>query len=148
MHNHDLNKKLFFEQGWCRFGFDLGIKQWVNASLPFARKTVVNESYAKWLRCGGTWFVGVNALPNGADSSLPGGPSLKGEAYHAVRNQVFNQCRRIELSAKPGEAYLMHRLTLHGISPWLDGAEAFRDGRMICYFRPEIGCAWEWLNKP
>ena len=268
MHNHDLNKKQFFEHGWCRFGFDAGIKHWVDASLPFAREAVQDENHAKWLRCGGTWFAGVNALANSANSSISNGPSLQGEAiefihdvlqisefdwdraqvsvcypgypqpmpsesgsafrfrrdrdaahvdgflpegpkrrrhlreyhgfilgvpmvdysekasplvvwegshelvrvaminrfknlaadqwgkediteaYHAVRNQVFKQCRRIEISAKPGEAYLVHRLALHGISPWLAGADASNDGRMICYFRPEIGGAWDWLNKP
>ncbi len=69
------------------------------------------------------------------------------EAYHAVRRQVFERCRRVTLSAKPGECYLMHRLTLHGIAPWQEGAEASADGRMICYFRPELGDAESWLNR-
>lgn len=268
MYNHEPNKKRFFENGWCRFDFDANIKQWVNASLPYARESLVDPEYAKWLRCEGTWFAGVNALPNLDDSSLPGGPVLAGEAidfirrvlqisgidwdraqvsvcypgyprpmageseaafrfrrdrdaahvdgllpegpqrrrhlreyhgfilgipmvesddrasplvvwegsqeivrsalverfsnlapdhwgeediteaYHAVRHRVFKQCRRIAISARPGEAYLVHRLALHGISPWIAGAEAGDDGRMICYFRPEIGDAETWLGNP
>ncbi len=266
MHNHDFNKKRYFERGWCHFGFDAGIKQWVNACLPYAREAVLDANNGKWLRCGGTWFVGVNALLNRANGSLADGPSLEGEAigfihdvlqvsefdwdraqvsvcypgypqpmpseseaafrfrrdrdaahvdgllpegatrrrhlrqyhgfvlgvpmvkycekasplvvwegshelvraamlsrfgnlaadqwseediteaYHAVRNQIFKQCRRVVISANPGETYLLHRLTLHGISPWLADAETTNDGRMICYFRPETGGAWEWLN--
>lgn len=268
MHNHELNKKQFFELGWCRFGFDAAVKQWVDTSLPYARQARHDRQHAQWLRCGGTWFAGVNVLPNRANSSLPDGPVISGEAidfihtilkipqfdwdkaqvsicypgypqpmpseseaafrfrrdrdaahvdgflpegpqrrrhlreyhgfilgipmvkhskqasplvvwegshelvrsamksrfnklapsqwgeediteaYHAVREQIFKQCRRLVLSAEPGEAYLVHRLALHGISPWLAGAEASADGRMICYFRPEIGGAETWLLSP
>lgn len=266
MYNHELNKKQFFERGWCRFVFDSDLKRWVDNCLPYARAAVQDQSHAKWLRCGGTWFAGVNVLPNRDDSSLADGAKLTGEAidfihrvlqirdiawdqaqisvcypgypqpmpseseaafrfrrardaahvdgflregpqrrrhlrehhrfvlgiplvefdqqasplvvwegshelvrtamkarfnhlapdrwgdediteaYHAVRNQIFERCDRVPLWAKPGEAYLIHRLALHGISPWLDGAEASPDGRMICYFRPEISGAESWLN--
>jgi len=40
------------------------------------------------------------------------------------------------LPAAPGQAYLLHRLALHGVAPWADGAEASADGRMVAYFRP------------
>ncbi len=69
------------------------------------------------------------------------------EAYHSVRQQIFEECRRVSIPAKPGETYLLHRLALHGISPWQDGARAGEDGRMICYFRPDFGNAGEWLNN-
>jgi hypothetical protein len=39
---------------------------------------------ARDLRCGGTWFVGANALPNGPDGRLPGGPALAGAAVDAA----------------------------------------------------------------
>lgn len=268
MHNHEPNKKQFFERGWCRFKVDSHIRRWIDACLPFARATVSDDRHAQWLRCGGTWFAGVNVLPNNADSSLPGGPVLSGEAidfihnvlqqndfdwdraqlsvcypgypqpmpsesaaayrfrrdrdaahvdgllregpqkrrhlrehhgfilgipivefdehasalvvwegshelvrsamkqrfkgvspdkwgdeditetYHAVRQQVFQQCRRQKIVAGPGETYLLHRLALHGISPWLEGATAGEEGRMICYFRPAIESAESWLYKP
>ncbi len=266
MHNHELNKKQFFERGWCRFGFDEGIKQWVDASLPYARETRQDSKQGKWLRCGGSWFAGVNGLPNNPDSSLPGGPVLRGEvidfihtalnisqfewdkaqvsicypgyprptpseseaafqfrrdrdaahvdgllpegpkrrrhlrehhgfilgipmvefnqrastpvvwegshelvrsamaerfkglspdkwgdediteAYHQIRYQIFDKCDRVIITAKPGQTYLVHRLALHGISPWLEGAKSGDDGRMICYFRPQTGSVWGWLN--
>jgi hypothetical protein len=70
------------------------------------------------------------------------------EAYHAVRREVFETCERVELTARPGEAYLVHRLALHGIAPWREGASAGPDGRMIAYFRPEIASRHDWLNAP
>jgi hypothetical protein len=70
------------------------------------------------------------------------------EAYHAAREQVFADCKRIEIHARPGEAFLAHRLVLHGMAPWRDDAVAGADGRMICYFRPDPFGPYEWLNNP
>lgn len=55
------------------------------------------------------------------------------EAYAAARREVFATCPRLELPAQPGEAYLLHRLALHGVAPWrADSAER----RTVAYFRP------------
>ncbi|MEM9012461.1 MAG: hypothetical protein AAGE18_14635 [Pseudomonadota bacterium] len=71
------------------------------------------------------------------------------EVYHAARRQVFAQCRRVVISAAPGEAYVVHRLALHGVAPWAPGATAPAEGRMIAYFRPECGMtAPDWLDAP
>jgi len=70
------------------------------------------------------------------------------EAYHAARRSAFETCERVEVHARPGESYLVHRLALHGMAKWEDGAEAGPDGRMIVYFRPEIGGPVEWLEAP
>ena len=68
--------------------------------------------------------------------------------YHAARKKVFETCNRVEIHTRPGEAFIAHRLVLHGIAPWSDTAVAGDGGRMICYFRPEILTAEEWLNNP
>ncbi|EEE36247.1 hypothetical protein RKLH11_80 [Rhodobacteraceae bacterium KLH11] len=69
--------------------------------------------------------------------------------YQAARREVFDSCPRIELPARPGEAYLLHRHCLHGVAPWADGAQAGPDGRMIAYFRPELpGGVAQWLESP
>jgi len=268
MRNLELNKKQFFERGWCRFDYDEYLANWVQAVLPYARQTVSEQTNAKWLRCDGTWFVGVNVLPNQPDGSVHGGPVLQGDAidfvrqhckpapltfdaaqvsvcypgypkpmktesdnayrfrrdrdaahvdgflregphnhrhlrechgfvlgipmveadetasplmvwdgshelvrtamkarfeniepsnwgdeditecYHKVRREIFEQCERVAVTAKPGQAYLVHRLALHGISPWQSDAKAGADGRMICYFRPDIGDVSSWLVDP
>ena len=59
--------------------------------------------------------------------------------YHAARREAFETSKRVCVSARPGETYLIHRLALHGVAPWADRAAAGEDGRMIAYFRPETG---------
>jgi len=258
----------FFEKGWCRLPFDPVLDDWVRQSLGAARATVTSPKFAEWHRCEGTWFAGVNALPNDDDGAVADGPPLAGDAvnfiqgtlgltdfawdraqisvcypgypkpmgqeseanfafrrdrdaahidglrreepdrrryllehhgfilgiplveasddaapvavwegshhfarrgfekifadtdpakwcelditdaYHAVRREIFGACKRVTISAKPGEAYLIHRLALHGISPWSETASAGPDGRMIAYFRPEVGTPQDWLSAP
>ncbi len=65
--------------------------------------------------------------------------------YHQVRHRIFECCKRVEIYARPGQAYLVHRLALHGIAPWQSETSATRDGRMIVYFRPDIGGPEGWL---
>lgn len=244
-------------QGWAVYGPDPGIAAWADTARHVALG-VLAKSTAEW-RCGGTWFVGVDALPNGPDGVLremefpwqalpldaeplhpgqlsvirPGYPQpspseseaahrfrvardaahLDGlllvapgerrfvkephswilglplnpcgpeaaplvvwdgshavmraalsqtlaqhppsewgkvdvtEAYKAARRRVFETCRRVELPARPGEATLIHRLTLHGVAPWADGAAAPPEGRMIAYFRPQLASVEDWLQR-
>ena len=68
------------------------------------------------------------------------------EVYHATRRRIFAECRRVTVTAGRGEAYLVHRLALHGIAPW--GAGATADERMVIYFRPESGDPAAWLRAP
>ena len=245
-------------QGWAVYGPDPRIAAWAVAARGVAIDVLAHGT-GEW-RCGGTWFVGVDALPNGPDGALanvafpwdavpldpeplhpgqvsvmrPGYPQpspgeteaaqrfrktrdaahLDGlllmppgerrfvkephgwilglplnicgpdasplvvwdgshevmrkallqalaqcpsgswgdieitEAYKAARRQVFDTCRRVELPARPGEATLIHRLTVHGVAPWLDGAVAPPEGRMIAYFRPQLASVEEWLKRP
>jgi hypothetical protein len=70
------------------------------------------------------------------------------EAYVAARQMCFETCRRVAVPARPGEAYLIHRLALHGVAPWT--AEAAGE-RAIAYFRPDPfpGAARDWwLGRP
>jgi hypothetical protein len=242
------------ETGWQRLGPNPAIAAWTDAARTAALQTLATTT-EDW-RCGGTWFVGVDALPNAADGSilgtpfpwealplspeplhpaqlsvirpgypqpspdetpvafayrrdrdaahldglLPVGPDKRrmvkephawilglplndttaspltvwegsheilrtallqalrphppdswGDiditaAYQAVRKQIFATCRRIELPARPGEATLLHRLTLHGVAPWKPQDKAPPEGRMIAYLRPELPSVEAWLN--
>jgi hypothetical protein len=69
-------------------------------------------------------------------------------AYQAARRTIFATCRRIELSARPGEATLLHRLTLHGVAPWKPEDKAPPEGRMIAYIRPQLQTVQQWLTAP
>lgn len=68
--------------------------------------------------------------------------------YAEARREVFRTCRRVEVPAGPGEAILLHRLLLHGVAPWAEGAEAAPEGRIIAYFRPLLSSAEVWLSAP
>lgn len=265
---HDTIVASFLEKGWHRFPFDSGLMNWIHNTLPAARRAVAAPENAHWLRCGGTWFVGVNTLPNDTDGAVGHGPELSGVAvdaihhllgteelkwdraqlsvcypgypqrmdsesesahryrlerdaahvdgllaegerrrrhlreyhafilgipllrtdpdasplvvwegsqeivrasfreafagaateswcdiditdvYHATRRRIFEHCRRREIAAAPGEAYLIHRLALHGVAPWRSAGTHSPEGRMVCYFRPEIGEPGNWLLAP
>lgn len=58
------------------------------------------------------------------------------EPYHAARREALATCRPVPMLGRPGEAYVIHRHTLHGIAPWADAPEG--PPRIIAYFRPEI----------
>ena len=70
------------------------------------------------------------------------------DAYIDARRRCFETCRRVEIHARPGQAYIAHRLSLHGVAPWADDATAGPDGRMICYFRPAMADLKGWLRQP
>jgi len=260
--------KHLLETGWCRFPFDPVLAKWVAATLPAARAAVSDPQNARWLRCGGTWFAGVNALATDRHGAVKGGPPLAGavidfieqqlvkeavawdraqisvcypgfpkrgeeeseaahryrvrrdsahvdglraegperrrylrehhgfllgialsevrpetsplvvwegaheimreaftarldglapedwgaadltETYHEARRAAFAECARVAIPARPGEAYLVHRLALHGMAPWKAPDGGVSDGRMIAYFRPETGAPADWLRAP
>jgi len=268
----DGQARQFFQRGWCAFDHDPVIAAWVEAVRPVAEAALHDPDLrSQWLRCGGTWFAGVNALPNDAAGAVPDRnvPSLAGmvidfirqvlglggitwdkaqvsvcfpgypqpwdgetasafrfrrdrdaahvdglrrsepgrrrklgethafilgipltetrpdaapftvyegshelmrqafrarfegiapadwaaedvtEAYVAARREAFETCARVPVHANPGQAYLAHRLVLHGVAPW--GTSPETGPRMIVYFRPEleVGQATDWwLNEP
>lgn len=70
------------------------------------------------------------------------------ETYQKARREIFETCRRIELPARPGEATLLHRLTLHGVVAWKPEDEAPPEGRMVAYLRPQLASVEAWLTQP
>lgn len=245
------------DTGWVRIGPDPRIAAWARAAHPLAVAGIAAQPDG-W-RCGGTWHVGLEALPNGVDGALAGtgfpwdalplarvalhkaqvsairpgyplpwdgesaaafafrqtrdaahvdgllpiGPARQrmvrephawilglalndhdadaspltvwqgshtviGDAfraalaqvpatgwgdvdltnvYQSARRQVFATCPRLCVPLRMGEASLLHRLTLHGMAPWADGAQAPSEGRMIAYFRPMLPSVAGWLDR-
>lgn len=267
-----MNAEQFFRAGWVRFPRDPAVADWAARTRSVADIHLADPALrARWLRCGGTWFAGVKALPNDATGAVPeaGVPPLRGapvrfvaetlglagvawdkgqisvcfpgypqpaagesqgafrfrrdrdaahvdglkrfarrrrrlgerhgfilglpltdapadaaplviwegshevirralrarfaglpterwaaedvtDAYVAARRECFETCRRVPVHARPGEAYLVHRLALHGVAPWGAAPEAEGE-RMIAYFRPDPfpGAAPDWwLERP
>ncbi|WP_113910486.1 hypothetical protein [Roseovarius dicentrarchi] len=258
----------FLQKGWARFDRDPAVAEWAGAARGAALARMDDPAHRdEWLQCGGTWFVGVDTLPNDARGRVAGSGPLGGpgcvmartlygdlplhagqvsviypgyprprkgegeaafgyrrrrdaahvdgllavgperarmlkerhayilgvplsdasadasplvvwdgshemmraafaaalkdipperwgevdltDVYTAARRDVFARCARVELPAKLGEATLLHRLALHGVAPWADGASAPDEGRMIAYFRPEFsGQGTDWLSAP
>lgn len=68
------------------------------------------------------------------------------DLYQQARKHVFDTCERVEVHARPGEAYVLHPMCLHGVAPWAPSAAAPPEGRMIAYFRPQLGSALDWLT--
>lgn len=58
------------DPGWCRIGPDPAIAAWAGAARQ-AALDVLATTTEPW-RCGGTWFVGVDALQNAPDGSIQG----------------------------------------------------------------------------
>lgn len=70
------------------------------------------------------------------------------EAYQAARRRCFAECPRVEIGLEVGQSVLVHRLALHGIAPWAEGAKAPPEGRAIAYFRPILPRVADWLDLP
>ncbi len=256
----------YHDLGWARFPAEPAVQDWVTHALPAAQASVRDPAFAPWMDCEGTWFIGVDALPNDAQGRVGQGPRLDGAAvaflrdqmgdlpplhpaqvstiypgyprarrgeseaalryrrnrdaahvdglkpqgpnrrrfadefhafilglplspanehaapmvvwegshhimrrafkqayaghapeawpqidltdiYSAARRAAFETCPRRIIHAQPGEAYVLHRLALHGVAPWGPQAQAGPDGRMIAYFRPDMDPAG-WLSLP
>lgn len=69
------------------------------------------------------------------------------DTYQTVRRNAFDTCQRIEVHAKPGECFLVHRHAVHGMAAWGENATATSDGRAIIYFRPELNAKEDWLHN-
>jgi hypothetical protein len=81
----------FFERGWARFGQDPAVAAWAEKALPVAEACLADPGHrARWLRCGGTWFAGVNVFPNDAAGAVPdrGVPPLAGAPVEFVAGEL------------------------------------------------------------
>ncbi len=68
------------------------------------------------------------------------------EVYQETRQRMFENCKRVELHAEVGEAYIAHRFSLHGMASWPDTLNGPKEGRVISYFRPYWdGNMQDWL---
>ncbi len=78
----------FFDQGWYQFGHDPVLADWVERTVGSAREAVAAPENARWWRCGGTWFAGVNVLGNDAAGAVADGPPLAGRAVDFIGSSL------------------------------------------------------------
>ncbi len=81
-------RKEFAAQGFTVFPAEEAVKNWARYALEAARIAVADPVNRHGLRCGGTWFVGVDALPNDETGAVPGGPPLSGAAMEFIKNDL------------------------------------------------------------
>ncbi|MDK3073789.1 phytanoyl-CoA dioxygenase family protein [Sedimentitalea sp. JM2-8] len=78
----------FATRGWLRFDTDPALLDWVNHALPAARRAVSDPALSHWLDCGGTWFVGVDALANDAEGRVGASGPLRGGAVDFITRHI------------------------------------------------------------
>jgi hypothetical protein len=78
----------FLQHGFLTFPAEPAVSLWAAAARPLAQASARDPAQAHWLRCGGTWFVGVDALPNDADGRAGSGPALGGAAVAFIREAL------------------------------------------------------------
>ena len=82
-------RSLLLERGWVSFALDPGIAGWMEAVREPALGLAAREDLRRaWLRCGGTWFAGVNALDNAGDGSVASAPPLSGQVVKFLRETL------------------------------------------------------------
>lgn len=70
--------------GWMRLPAHPATRAWARAARVVGRRVLADPAMrAAWMQCEGTWFVGVDALPNAPDGSIAGVP-LAGPAVDAL----------------------------------------------------------------
>ncbi len=77
-------------RGWTVFEPEPAMLTWAQACAPVAAQLSGDPEHAHWWRCDGTWFAGVNVLPNAADGSVIESrvPILSGAAISFVRDSL------------------------------------------------------------
>ncbi len=73
------------ERGWAWFPEEVTVADWAEAALDVAQERVQDpEEQRQWLQCDGTWFVGVDTLPNDTRGDVGASGPLAGEAFRAA----------------------------------------------------------------
>ena len=74
-----------WRHGWAKFPFDPQIAAWAKAAKLYADAVIADQKMQKlWLQCEGTWFVGVDALPNDPAGRLGDSVPLAGTAVDFI----------------------------------------------------------------
>ncbi|MEM9317392.1 MAG: hypothetical protein AAGA70_00095 [Pseudomonadota bacterium] len=123
--------------GWRVYPSDPELLQWLETAGPAAEAALCDPAHAAWLRHGGTWFAGVDVLPNDPLGRIGAGPALNCEALRDAsaalglsdgRSQTLPLHRGQVSVAWPGypkhdgrETAAAHRYRRHRDAAHLDG---------------------------
>ncbi|VAV99360.1 FIG00991857: hypothetical protein [hydrothermal vent metagenome] len=74
------------DRGWAVFPAEPAVLKWAGVARDAALKCIAKpDAQKQWLQCEGTWFVGVDTLPNGTDGAVEGSGPLCGAAYNMAQ---------------------------------------------------------------
>ena len=76
----------FRSRGWIRFDDDPALQNWVQVARTAGKNAVSDPQLAQWHVCQGTWFVGVDALPNDEHGRV-GAEPLRGDAVDFITDR-------------------------------------------------------------
>lgn len=68
----------FARRGWVRFPAEPSVADWARNAWAAGQAALHDPAMAHWHRCQGTWFVGVDALPNDAQGRIGDSGPLTG----------------------------------------------------------------------
>ena len=124
------------EQGWTVFDPEPAMADWANACAPVGQRLASDPKLNHWWRCAGTWFAGVNVLPNAPDGSVKdeGIPPLSGTAIAFIRDALGQPVDAFDAAqisvVTPGyptrgdeETEAAHRYRTHRCAAHVDGLE-------------------------
>lgn len=78
----------FVTRGWIRFRPDSRVRTWVDHARTAALAAVHDPAHAHWHVCDGTWFIGVDALPNDSQGRIGGSEPLSGPAVRFIEDHL------------------------------------------------------------
>lgn len=74
------------DKGWALFSAERAVRDWTSEARAAALGRMAEPAQrAQWLQCEGTWFVGVDTLPNDAEGRVGASGPLGGAALDAAR---------------------------------------------------------------
>lgn len=121
--------------GFVVFDADPRVTRWAtHAHVAACIVTADPVERAKWLRHGDTWFVGVDALPNGADGSIEGAQLCGPWDDHVAAKAWHNAQVSVVYPGYPkqdvGESDAAHRFRVVRSAAHVDGLH-LENGRRI-----------------
>jgi hypothetical protein len=79
----------FAQTGWVKFPYDAAVARWADHVADRATQVAKDPVHCgKWLRSGGTWFVGADVLGNDAQGRVNGSPVLTGQGADFCKLQM------------------------------------------------------------
>lgn len=113
--------------GFVLFDTDQRVGRWARQARTAAKVALVDEALRQqWLRHGGTWFVGVDVLPNQPDGSINGVPFV-GPWEHKVGPIEYWHPGQLSVVYEgfpghdPGESDASHRYRVQRDGAHVDG---------------------------